>query len=230
MGVLDDAIREHLELKRQHGASRRTSSAPGGRGARAGAPRGGCRGDPRTRAAAGPGGGRAGGIAARRGCRSSRPEPEDRRRWRRRRPSAVAGSRRAEALEPQPGEPSAAGAGLRALAATRRRPSPWSTSADRVEDSTPSQPERGARAPTPEAEAVRATTPTCSRRRPTSCRRRRSTTGSGSSRSRRATSTSTRQTRMPGVAAGAARPGEPPHCATQRRPVPLDSTEPSMPS
>ena len=38
MGILDDAIREHIELKRKHGAAEDELQPPGGRGAWAGTP------------------------------------------------------------------------------------------------------------------------------------------------------------------------------------------------
>ena len=192
MGLLDDAIREHLELKRRTGAdpeevARQEQEALGARR-------------------------RVPELAERRRGPPARDEPDEARvdgrraddepaTRRSRRPSRVA--RRAEpraaspariTLEPGDGR-------SRRRRRPRRGPSPTAS---------PSEP------PAAEAPQARARTRTCWRRRPTSSRRRRSTTGSGSSRSRRATSTSEADSRAHGARADLARRLHRPAAGRQR--------------
>ena len=168
MGLLDDAIREHLELKRSSGADAGGGRAPGAGGA-----------------------GRAAAVrefAAARGARPAAAEPDAPPRTPR--PST---SRRPPDQEPAAASPSREPTSPRSrldepdeVDVTRRptRPAPTSARARA----------RGAAQPPPQRQPA---TRTCWRRRRTSSRRRRSTTGCGSSRSRRATSTSHTDRRAP---------------------------------
>ena len=164
MGLLDDAIREHLELKRAPRRRPRRGRAPGGRGAGRSAQR---RVRPaRGHARAGHGRDR---RRARRGCsrwrRSRRPS---RRRPRSRSPSP------SQNRATRPGCPTSRSTPSRASRRRSSRRPRWSPSRTSCVPTTSPAPRR-----------------TCSRRRPTSSRRPPSTTGSGSSRSRRAVSIST---------------------------------------
>ena len=194
MGLLDDAIREHLELKRKHGARGRGAPPPGDRGARSRA----ARLQRPTR-----GGRRAGRGRACRGRRRPLPEPvAEPAGWLDDEPGERARSTlRAEAPAPPGARPSRSRAARprppeldrRRGAAAGSRPAPAAEAAapapERRESDTPTQ---GFPALSRDDEAARRrATRTCSRRRRTSSRTRLSTTGSGSSRSRRATSTST---------------------------------------
>ena len=202
MGLLDDAIREHLELKRRRGAdpdevARQEDEAlgdPAQRRVRAAAtptPRRASRTPPSRRRAA----------RARAGAGREPPAP----RARARRPSRSPSPSRNRSPSRRVPAPARA---TSAVARGRRAPS--SPPASRPPSSrrpTSSPAPRAPRAADVEPDDDR--TRTCSRRRPTSSRRRRSTTGSGSSRSRRATSTSTTE-------AATARDGRPPLHAARR--------------
>ena len=175
MGLLDDAIKEHLELKRKRGADaeevarlEQEALGPPQRGEFAGATAPAEPAEPDAEVADAP--------PARRGRRArARAEPAP------------------EPAEPQPEPEPEPRAGARAEPAPapawlEDEPEPMEEP-EEVPEGEPvilDQPTVEYAAP---AEAPRATT--CSRRPRTSCRRRRSTTGCGSSRSRRATSTST---------------------------------------
>ena len=242
MGILDDAIREHLELKRQHGAAEEELRQQEVEAL--GSPRG----DAGSRGRCGPLGGRNGGQAiADESLEAEAPEAE------------AAPEPELHEPEPDPPEPAerraAAAAADRAFRARlrdprsrrargdvprRRRKSRFTAGGDTPVSGFAAVDEGKRRKPSPP------TRRTSSRTRPTSSRRRRSTTGSGSSRSRLATSTSTRAAVLlppgpmiepirpadrPERSCGGGRPPRrPPRYATQRRPVPLCSTEPSMPS
>ena len=173
MGLLDDAIKEHLELKRRRGADaeevarlEQEALGPPQRGEFAGAATP-AEGGRRRRGCRGPGRARAGHGRARR-----------RRTGARARPASGAGT---PEPEPEPADHTdeawldeRAGAARRAGGGERRRP-----------------PRPAHRRVQPRPPIRRPRARTSSRRPRTSCRRRRSTTGCGSSRSRRATSTST---------------------------------------
>ena len=200
MGLLDDAIKEHLELKRRHGAD------PGEVARLEHEALGPARRDPAP-AAVRRARGRAGGApvapiadddppstttAARRGARRGAPRGSD-------------PPHRAEPEpEPEPGRSRRAHAGAGAGAAGRGRAAdaPVLARGGRGRDGRaprrPRSPSRARRSRGPAAEDVvpaddEPEARTCSRRRRSSCRRRPSTTGSGSSRSLRATSTSSGQ-------------------------------------
>ena len=170
MGLLDDAIREHLELKRRRGAdpeevARQEHEALGRAPQRA--RRAPARSRPPTARGAAPRRRRAAG----RGRRRRRPRARAARR-----PDRRAGARARAARRP--------------TAPARRADGAWlEDAAERARARAEPPSERRPRAASRPPRSRRART--CSRRRPTSSRRRRSTTGSGSSRSRRATSTST---------------------------------------
>ena len=181
MGLLDDAIREHLELKRRHGAdpdevSRQEREALG-------AP---VRGEFAKPA------GEAGATPAGPTRRRSRPSRRGRHRGRRRpgdrRAARDAGRARAGAREPR-GRRAGARAGHgggpvagRGPRRSRAGPTPSPSPSPRPSRSGPPRAPREPRRPRAR---------TCSRRRPSSSRRRRSTSACGSSRSLRATSTGT---------------------------------------
>ena len=281
MGILDDAIREHLDLKRKHGAAEdelqrqeeealgpaRREVAPAqaqdtnGAGESAAAeaspdaadeplarlrprtlppspwprPKPIRRSRPRLRARRRGAPAGAGAAASRPGARRARARPGAAR------ARARAGARRDRAEpEPPPVDPPTTQPATRSL---RHRPEtprhadsrPWTkrlTSCSRISAL------QRARRPRKATRAKRTRTKTFCRTRRTSSRRLRSTTGSGSSRSLHATSISTSPTGNEGRGHGPPpnelRRGPPapaiPAYATQRRPVPLDSTEPSMPS
>ena len=163
MGLLDDAIREHLELKRRHGAdpdevARQEDEALGP-----------------TAAEPEPARGRERRAEAGADRRPTSREPE------RRADEAPAAPSPSRSREPEPGRRRASPGGEPAFDVQQP------TVEFSVEDEPPRPPpERGRAAPTSRRGAGRR----CSRRRRSSSRRRPSTTGSGSSRSRRATSTS----------------------------------------
>ena len=173
MGLLDDAIREHLELKRLRGAdpdelARQEDEALG---------------DPRNAEVA---------VGTRRSSPEFAEPPAEE-------PLDVPEFAAAPADEPAPPveeePPSRPRRSSRSPRPRRRRRPPRATTPPgwRTSPSSPpprSRRPRSSRSPRP-SRPTRSRTPTCSRRRRTSSRRRRSTTGSGSSRSRRATSTST---------------------------------------
>ena len=171
MGLLDDAIREHLELKRRHGAdpdevSRQEREALGAPVSR------------RVREARREAGDDARGPQE---APSREPEPV----------AEVADVPEIEEPPEMPGEREPGAGGGRAPA--RRRTRGWSRTR-RPEPEPEPEPEPSA-APEPAARGARAGAAprarTCSRRRPSSSRRRRSTTACGSSRSLRAASTGT---------------------------------------
>ena len=170
MGLLDDAIREHLELKRRRGADAEEVDPPGAGGARPAAARR-VRGSARCP------------PARRRACRRTGPPP------RRRAPAEPAPETAEHAVaepepepEPEPRDAAARRAGSTAEPSRSRLPSRRSATRSSSTSRRPSTRRPPSRRPRAR---------TSSRRRRTSCRRRRSTTGCGSSRSRRATSTST---------------------------------------
>ena len=174
MGLLDDAIREHLELKRRHGADpeevsrqepRRSARPQRGEFAQ---PEGAADADAEADAEA-----EAPSPPTRPPSQRLRPGPRRSRRRPRRRSGAGAEA-------PPPEQEAQAASRLRA---TRRIPGcPTRTS----------PPPARSRSRPPRAR-------TCWRRRPSSSRRRPSTTGCGSSRSRRATSTGTSSARSTGL-------------------------------
>ena len=198
MGLLDDAIREHLDLKRRRGADPRRSPA---RSARRSGPavrdaRESRTGDQGLAAAEPPTAPRRprprAGRPRRRSAPRSPPHPargagaRDRpAAGRARRPTRPRGLRRRGPVAergrravPDPGGASR-GRAIRRPARSRRRRRGRTTRLRAPPTERARAPDRAARART------------CSRRRRTSCRRRPSTTACGSSRSRRATSTST---------------------------------------
>ena len=202
MGLLDDAIREHLELKRRRGAdpdevARQEDEALG---------------DPRSGEFAKPDAAPS-RTASRPRARAGPPSPCRSRRSRCRRSPSPSPSPSRVAPEPVR-SPSRGGARAGARARDdapwlRGRRAPRPPGGQPTAEFTPPDVE-------PEPEVVRpdeepGPTRTCSRRRPTSSRRRRSTTGSGSSRSRRATSTSTARPRPSPCPPGATR------CSTSSR-------------
>ena len=215
MGVLDDAIRQHLELKRAHGADeaelkRKEDEALGPvRREAEPAAEDGWRGG--RRAGAGP---RSRGRRRRARARARSPPPRSP--WPRSPRRSAGGVRRRRPLRRRRAVRRHAGA-----APPPRSPSGRASRRPRVSD-TPTrgfdalseeelEDEPFAEEPAPHPPSRPPATPrTCSRRRPSSSRRRRSTTGSGSSRSRRATSTSTTKRSRPQKAeTGTARPGDP---------------------
>ena len=228
MGLLDDAIRQHLELKRQHGASEDELQR-------------------QEEEALGP---------ARRDVAPAEPSDEDRElELEEAEASAPDADEHETELyeEDEPLEPETelAGAGERFgrgarrahLSQTRNRsprrpggragtgghaavPAPFDAASAFEELGEEDEPEDEA---APDEDRRRAGMPTCSRTRPTSSRRRRNTTGSGSSRSRRATSTSTRSL-APRVSCGGDRPPRRPPQMQLSGVLAADTTEPSMPS
>ena len=259
MGILDDAIREHLELKRQHGApedevqrqqdealgpARRDVAPPAEDGERTVAAEGEPEGTQLDEAAseldeAAPGEAAEPVEAGERelleadepeaveGPTRSRSSPS------RSRPSRSSPPSRSRPVTTRP----------RAALSPHRGSRPQSRSSPRPTTRLAAMSRSPTRTPNATRTTMRTTRrATCSRTPPTSSRRPQSTTGSGSSKSHRAISTSTNAwatrrpcpsdggSREPSSCGGGRPPRRPPHYATQRRPVPLDSTEPSMPS
>ena len=168
MGLLDDAIREHLELKRKHGANPEDVAR-------------------QEQEALGPGSATSSRSPKRPRRRRPSLRPRSRRRRSPTRPSRRSSSRPRRPVDELPeGEP-----GIPEEPPAAQAPGydedPW---LDDEPDEVPAD-EALQERPRRSAPATAARTRTCSRRRPTSSRRRPSTTACGSSRSRRATSTGT---------------------------------------
>ena len=206
MGLLDDAIREHLDLKRRRGADpaevarleqealgpvRRepAPAEPAAEPTRAARRAGRRAGAGRRRAPA----------AGRRGPPADEHThvlaPEDRHEPPHGDPLFEQHAHNVElggaAARRRAGRPARAGASRAAPSPSARPPGSRARGRRPADDRVPRRgpPRRGRARGVPRAR--RPSTRTCSRRRPTSCRRRRSTTGSGSSSAPRATSTST---------------------------------------
>ena len=186
MGVLDDAIREHLDLKRRHGVAeeelRRQEEEALGPARREVAPAAiQTTANRPARHAPQPVDGH-----ERRGAAEWHEAVERSAGSRRRRPQGFDALADEEPLHDEEELAATRKSSAEDAPAARKSSRPRRSSTRTRSLSRRRELRRGARTATHPARI-----PTCSRTHRTSCRRRRSTTGSGSSRSRRATSTST---------------------------------------